>query len=64
MIKDYKTGQKVIINKDIHTPNGVLYKESIVKIDAIGFPDKDIRVTDDIGKIWYLNFSDVENITT
>ena len=64
MIKDYKTGQKVIINKDIHTPNGVLYKESIVKIDAFGFPDKDLRVTDDIGKIWYLNFSDVENITT
>jgi hypothetical protein len=63
-IIDYATGQKVTINKNIHTPNGVLYENSIVKIDAMGFPDKDMRVVDNVGKIWYLNISDIKNITS
>ena len=36
-----------------------LNKDEIIKIDAIGFPDKDMRVTDSMGRIWYLDFCDV-----
>jgi len=54
-----KLGDKVKITSNISTPSGTLYKGSIVKVDEFGFPDKDIRVTDDVGKIWYINYSDI-----
>ena len=60
MIKtELKVGQKVRVNRDIPTHNGMLHENSIVKIDEIGFPDKDMRVKDSIGKIWYINFYDI-----
>jgi len=31
-----------------------------VKVDQVGFPDKDLRVTDPVGKIWYIDEIDVE----
>ena len=34
----------------------------VVKVDDIGFPDKDMRVKDSLGKIWYINFCDVSPI--
>ena len=40
----------------------VKYKDTIVKVEAIAFPDKDLRVIDPVGKIWYLNFSDVRKV--
>ena len=46
--------------KDIPTHQGMLHGDTIVKVDALGFPDKDLRVIDDLGKIWYINFEDVE----
>ena len=56
-------GDKVKIVENIYTVDGTLYKGSIVKIDEMGpFPDKDIRVIDDVGKIWYLDFIDIEKI--
>ena len=59
MINLIKKGQKVIINRDISSVDGMLYKESIVIIDEVGFPDKDFRVKDNVGKIWYINLSDI-----
>ena len=59
MIKLLKIGQKVTISKNIPSVDGMLYKDTKVKIDEIGFPDKDIRVKDDLGKIWYVNLSDI-----
>ena len=55
----FKVGDKLKVLRDIPTIEGVLYKEEIIKIDAIGFPDKDMRVTDSMGRIWYLDFCDV-----
>jgi len=57
--KNIKVGQKVKMIIDIPSVNGMLYKGTIVKIDSIGYPDKDLRVIDDVGKIWYINFNDI-----
>ena len=59
MIEVLKKGQKATINKNIPSVDGMLYADTKVTIDEIGFPDKDLRVKDDLGKIWYVNLSDI-----
>tara|TARA_Y100000593_G_scaffold17200_1_gene34377 strand:+ start:5751 stop:5942 length:192 start_codon:yes stop_codon:yes gene_type:complete len=59
MIENYKVGDKVKISADIPTIDGMLHENEIVKIDGVGFPDRDLRVKDSLGKIWYINFCDV-----
>ena len=59
----YTEGEKVKIIGDINTVDGTLYKGSIVKVDEIGpFPDKDVRVKDNVGKIWYIDYIDITKI--
>jgi hypothetical protein len=59
----FKEAQKVKITENIYTVDGTLYKGTIVKIDEIGpFTDTDIRIIDDVGKIWYLDFSSIESV--
>ena len=62
MTKIIKIGQRAVINRDIASVDGMLYADTKVTIDEIGFPDKDIRVKDDLGKIWYINLSDIRTI--
>ena len=50
MINMIKIGQKAIINRNIPSADGMLYADTKVTIDEIGFPDKDFRVKDDMGK--------------
>ena len=55
-------GDKVKITKDIPNINGMLYKDSIVKIDEIsgGSPFRgSIRVIDSLGKIWWVKKEDI-----
>ncbi len=60
---NYKSGQKVRMIENVVTIDGALYKDTVVKIDEVGpFPDKDLRVIDDVGKIWYVDFYDIEGI--
>ena len=59
MIKILKKGQKAVVRKDIQSVDGMLYRDTKVTIDEIGFPYKDIRIKDDLGKIWYVNLSDI-----
>ena len=61
-----KIGDKVKIIKDIPSVNGMLHKNTIVKIDEIssdhpsGSPFRgSIRVTDNLGKIWWINKEDI-----
>jgi hypothetical protein len=57
-----KIGDKVKIIKDIPNINGMLYKDSIVKIDEIssGSPFRgSIRVIDSLGKIWWVKKEDI-----
>ena len=58
-----KIGDKVKIKKDIPNINGMLYKDSIVKIDEIssGSPFRGpIRVIDNLGKIWWISKEDID----
>ena len=56
-------GDKAKITENVYSVDGTLYEGTIVKIDEIGpFPDKDMRIIDDVGKIWYLDFSSIESV--
>ena len=59
MIKDYKgrsiqEGERVRIEEHIPSVNGMLYKNSIVKINDFDIKNNKIRVTDNLGKIWFI----------
>ena len=56
---DYKrrklnTGDRVRIEMDIPSIDGMLHKNSIVKIDEYDEKNKKIRVTDSLGKVWWI----------
>jgi hypothetical protein len=53
-----KIGDKVKINKDIPSINGMLHKNTIVKVDEIRENDV-FRVVDTLGKIWWVNREDL-----
>ena len=64
MLVDYRgrtlsIGQRVRIEKDIPSENGMLYKHSIVKLSEWNKKTKKIRVTDRIGKVWWIEPSQV-----
>ena len=58
-----KINDKVKVNKDIPSINGMLYKDSTVKIDQITegktLMHGSIRVIDSLGKIWWVNEEDI-----
>ena len=55
-----KIGDKVKVNKDIPSINGMLREGTMVRIDHISSKsDNNLRVTDDLGKIWFLNKEDI-----
>ena len=45
-----KVGKQVCIQEDIPSVNGMLYKNSLVKVDEFNDKTKKIRVTDKLGK--------------
>ena len=49
-----KVGNRVCIQEDIPSENGMLYKNSIVKLDEWNDSIKKIRVTDKLGKVWWI----------
>tara|TARA_R110001583_G_scaffold74442_3_gene206278 strand:- start:497 stop:709 length:213 start_codon:yes stop_codon:yes gene_type:complete len=54
-------GDKVRIEKDIPSVNGMLYKNTIVKIDDHNQLENRIKVTDTLGKIWWVTTNDVSS---
>ena len=55
-----KINDKVKVNKDIPSINGMLREDTVVKIDHImSKSSNNIRVTDNLGKIWYLSEEDI-----
>ena len=55
-----KIGNKVKVNKDIPSINGMLREGTVVKVNHISSKSgNSIRVTDDLGKIWYLSKEDI-----
>ena len=57
--RELKVGERVRIEKNIPSPNGMLYKNSIVKLDEWNDITKKIRVTDSLGKVWWIEPSQV-----
>ena len=57
--RSMEVGQRVRVEVDIPTADGMLYKDSIVKIDEWNDSTKKIRVTDNIGKVWWIAPSQV-----
>ena len=56
-----KIGDKVKVIKDIPSINGMLREGTVVKIDHImSKSDNNLRVTDNLGKIWYLSGEDIK----
>ena len=59
MLVDYKgrtleVGKRVRVEMDIPSENGMLYKHSIVKLDESNDSTQKIRVTDNLGKVWWI----------
>ena len=59
MLVDYKkrklkVGSRVCVQFDIPSPDGMLYKNSIVKLDEWNEETNKIRVTDKLGKVWWI----------
>ena len=57
--RNLKIGQRVRIESDIPSENGMLYKHSLVKIDEWSDSAKKIRVTDNLGKVWWIEPTEV-----
>tara|TARA_R110000796_G_scaffold135950_1_gene251980 strand:- start:354 stop:563 length:210 start_codon:yes stop_codon:yes gene_type:complete len=60
MLVDYKgrnleIGEKVCIQVDVPSANGMLYRDTIVKLDEINTETNKIRVTDSTGKVWWVS---------
>ena len=61
-----KVGDKVKVNKDIPSISGMLREGTAVKIDHIydlhksAISNNNLRVTDDLGKIWFLSEEDIK----
>ena len=53
-----KVGDKVKIVKDIPSVDGMLHKDTIVKIDEIK-EGNIFRVVDSLGKIWWVGINDI-----
>ena len=66
MLVDYRgrelsIGQRVRIENDIPSENGMLYKHTIVKLDEWNDKTKKVRVTDSLGKVWWVEPSQVSS---
>ena len=57
--RQLRVGQRVRIEEDIPSENGMLYKHTIVKLDEFNDKTKKIRVTDRVGKVWWIEPSQV-----
>ena len=57
--RNLRVGEKVRVEVDIPSPEGMLYKNSIVKLDEWNDTTKKIRVTDNLGKVWWIEPSKV-----
>ena len=54
-----KLGERVCVQNNIPSVNGMLYKNSIVKVDELNEDTNKVRVTDSLGKVWWIDPSQV-----
>ena len=56
---EFKVGQKVCIQEDIPSVDGMLYKNTIALIDEINTKTKKFRITDRVGKVWWVTANQI-----
>jgi hypothetical protein len=59
--RELTLGQRVRIEEDIPSPEGMLYKHSIVKLDEFNKKINKVRVTDNLGKVWWVEPNQVSS---
>ena len=59
--RELTIGQRVRIEEDIPSENGMLYANSVVKLDDFNEDTKKVRVTDNVGKVWWVEPSQVSS---
>ena len=59
--RELEIGQRVRIQENIPSVNGMLYKDSIVKLDEFNDKTKKIRVTDNLCKVWWVEPTQVSS---
>ena len=59
--RELNVGQRVRIEQDIPSPDGMLYKDSIVRLDEFNDKTNKLRVTDNLGKVWWVEPSQVSS---
>ena len=59
--RNLKIGERVCIQVNIPTVDGMLYKDSVVKLDEWNDKTEKIRVTDSLGKVWWIEPSQVSS---
>ena len=52
-----EVGVRVCIQEDIQTVNGMLYKNTICKVET--FDSKKVQVQDRSGKLWWISYNQV-----
>tara|TARA_R110000765_G_scaffold167110_1_gene272056 strand:+ start:178 stop:381 length:204 start_codon:yes stop_codon:yes gene_type:complete len=52
-----KIGNRVCIQEDIPSVNGMLYKNSIVKVEVLD--ESKLQIQDKSGKLWWVQYSQV-----
>ena len=57
--RELELGKKVRIQVDIPSPEGMLYKNTLVKLDEFNQVLNKIRVKDSLGKVWWIEPSQV-----
>ena len=62
MVKDVrgtilKIGKRVCVQEDISSVNGMLYKDTIVKVEALD--ESKVQVQDRSGKLWWVTGNQV-----
>tara|TARA_Y100000034_G_scaffold133494_1_gene199087 strand:+ start:1326 stop:1766 length:441 start_codon:yes stop_codon:yes gene_type:complete len=53
-------GQKYKLVNTISTHYGTLHEGEVVRLDSVGYPEKDCRVVDSLGRAWFVNFDDMK----
>ena len=59
--RELSIGQRVRIEQDIPSENGMLYRDTIVKLDEFNDKQNKIRVTDSLGKVWWVEPNQVSS---
>ena len=52
-----KIGKRVCIQEDIPSVNGMLYKNTICKVEALN--ESKVQVQDRAGKLWWIGYNQV-----